>query len=312
MKIIIPTEINDARLTSTNVAEDNAPDVDPPEWLIGTAYATDEQVKVTNTTEPDIHRIYQAVQATTGDEPWLEPDEENPVNWVIVGSTNAWRMFRSEANDITINASTIDVTITPDARITSMAFFQLVASEIQIIVTSVTGGGTVYDETIDLNSAFGVNSWWTWLWTPLSRKQTLTVFDIPNFKDNIIRVIITGDPNAECGIFVLGNQKEIGESQYGLNAGIRDFSVKTTTDFGKVKVVQRGFSDTIQDAVFLQTNRFDDVKKTLTAIRGIPVVWVSSEDFEATIVYGFYNRFDPIISNPSTSLCNLKIEGIVQ
>lgn len=312
MKIIVPTEINDARLTSTNVAEDNAPDGDPPEWLIGTAYSTDNVVKVTNTTEPDIHRIYQALQATTGDEPWLEPDEENPVNWIIVGSTNAWRMFRSEANDITVSASTITVKITPDARITSMAFFQLLASSVQVIVNSVTGGGEVFNETIDLNSSAGINSWWNWLWTPLTRKQTLTVFGIPNFKDNIIDVIITGSPNAECGIFVLGNEKEIGESQYGLNAGIRDFSLKETTAFGKVKVVDRGFSDTLQDAVFLQTNRFDDVKKTLTDLRGTPVVWVASEDFEATIVYGFYLRFDPIIANPSTSLCNLKIEGIVQ
>jgi hypothetical protein len=312
MKIIIPTEINDDRLTSTNVAEDNAPGVDPPEWLIGTAYSTDDQVKVTNTTEPNIHRIYQALQATTGDEPWLEPDEENPVNWIIVGSTNAWRMFRSEANDITVNASTITVKITPDARVTSMAFFQLLASSVQVIVNSVTGGGEVFNETIDLNSSAGINSWWNWLWTPLTRKQTLTVFGIPNFKDNIIDIIITGSPNAECGIFVLGNEKEIGESQYGLNAGIRDFSVKETTAFGKVRVSDRGFSDTLQDAVFLQTNRFDDVKKTLTDLRGTPVVWVASEEFEATIVYGFYIRFDPILSNPSTSLCNLKIEGIVQ
>lgn len=312
MKIIIPTEINDTRLTSTNVAEDNAPDGNPSEWLIGTAYSTDDVVKVTNTTEPNIHRIYQALQATTGDEPWLEADEENPVNWIIVGSTNAWRMFRSEANDITVNATTIDVTITPDERITSMAFFQLQADTVQIIINSVTGGGEVYNETFELDNPAGVGSWWGWLWTPISKRQTLTVFDLPNYKDNIIQIIITGGSDTECGIFVLGNQKEIGESQYGLNAGIRDFSVKETTAFGKVRVVQRGFSDTIQDAVYLPTNRFDDIKRTLTDLRGIPVVWVASEDFEATIVYGFYNRFDPVISNPSTSLCNLKIEGIVQ
>lgn len=83
------------------------------------------------------HSIYEAVAATTGD--W--PDEDDlvtPVNWARVSSTNRWAMFSDQLNDQT-DDSGFEIEITPAAEIDSMAFFNLVAETVQVVVDDDVG-----------------------------------------------------------------------------------------------------------------------------------------------------------------------------
>lgn len=393
MRLIIPLEINDARLTTSNIVED-----DETEWVAGT-YATGVRRMVATGT-PDIHKVYEVIASPDTDTNPTTDQEAAPVgsggaNWLEIGSTNRWRMFREKANEKTLSSDAVNVAsitnaglgyssdgqftatqastsgtgtgaeftvtiaggvvtsidavlsggsgyaktdtitidiasltettpavftvdglgiivvVTPATRVNSLALLQLIANSVQIVVTSVIGGGEVYNETFDLSSSEGIgNSYYNWFFNELEKRGSLVVFDIPNYLDNIITVTIVD--GTECGIFVVGTQKEIGESQWGLNSNLRDFSVKETDQFGNVDIVPRGFADIIEATVAMPTNRYDPVKRLLTDVRSTLVVWAASPDFDATLTYGFYNNFDLILAGPTLCTCALDIEGIVQ
>jgi len=296
------------KLPISNIAED-----DEAEYDDATVYALGAIVMVTNFNEPNIHRIFQSTEAANqGNKPWLEDQSSATKKWAFVGSTNRWKMFRTEVGDTTTNPGSIVSVITPGVRVNSIALFQVEASTVQIIVTSVTGGGETFNKTVDTVSSQGINSWYTWLFNPIQRTNTLVIFDIPNFKDNVITIIITEATLAECGIFVVGNQQTLGLTQYGMSTGINDFSEKSTDAFGNITVDDKGFSDRLEALVELDTSDYDNVKKTLNSVRGIPIVWVGSELFEASIVYGFYLSFDPILESFGVSSVSLSVEGLIQ
>jgi hypothetical protein len=39
-------------------------------------------------------------------------------------------------------------------------------------------------------------------------------------------------------------------------------------------------------------------------------LWIGTEEYESTIVYGFYKNFDILIAYPEHSECSLEIEGL--
>jgi len=41
-----------------------------------------------------------------------------------------------------------------------------------------------------------------------------------------------------------------------------------------------------------------------------PCLWVGSNEFEATTIFGFYKNFDILLNYPNHSECSLDIEGL--
>ena len=80
MRLIAPTPINAAVLTSSNVVEN-----DRPAWNNGTTYAADAEVISTTT-----HRIYRSTLAgNVANDPTLPGTSK----WTDIGPTNKWAMF---------------------------------------------------------------------------------------------------------------------------------------------------------------------------------------------------------------------------
>jgi hypothetical protein len=97
MYIIRPVPINDTRLISSNVAED-----DYPEYAPATTYATDDIVIVI---EPNVHTIYKSLEdANTGNYPPLFTDK-----WENIGTVNRWKAFNEKIAEQTVSGITPDI-----------------------------------------------------------------------------------------------------------------------------------------------------------------------------------------------------------
>jgi hypothetical protein len=115
MRIIEPIAINDTILTDSNVPED-----DHPEWDASTSYLAGDKVIVIST-----HRIYEALQATTGD----DPATDDGTNWLDIGATNRYRAFDGSIEGQTVQASSIQYEFTLTGNFGGLALLNIIGAD---------------------------------------------------------------------------------------------------------------------------------------------------------------------------------------
>lgn len=302
MIIIRPVQITDAVLTASDV-----PETDQPEWAIGTTYAEGDLVMRTT---PGTHSVYVSLQGSNlGNAP--EDDSlTEPVYWARVSATNRWAMFSNQISDQTMQAEEINVSLTPAALVNAISFFNLDASEVQIVVDDPVDG-VVYDETVSLVDDSGVNDWYAWYFEPISKQRTLALLDLPPYVSADINVTIRqpGD-DAKCGLVSIGAQRRLGETDYGSGIGIVDYSRKERDTFGNPVIVERNFSNRVDYSVTIETRYAGAVRNTLSDYRTTPMTFIGSVNFPSTVVFGYYRDFNVVLSNPTKSLLTIEVEGL--
>lgn len=298
MKIIRPIVVTDSVLTSSNIVED-----DYPIYNNATSYTVGTKVIVLAT-----HKIYEALRSTTGEYPPDNTLGETPA-WLDLGATNRWKMFDSKTSTFTTNPTgNIDVTLQPTAIFNSLAFFGLFGAKLTITVTDINDG-VVYDKEFDLSDNTAVTSWYTYYFEPITGRSDITILDLPPYSQSDVRILIEGN-NTSCGLCIIGAQKDIGVTDYGTSIGITDYSRKDTDDFGNPVITQRRFSKRADFNVTIDIPRVSDVQKTLAEYRTTPLVWIGNNQFEETILYGYYRDFDITLSNYSIADCSITVEGL--
>lgn len=304
MRLIIPTEITDARLTSSTVPEN-----DHPEWASGSTYNADDRVIVVSA-----HRIYEALQAVPSGQgsPETNPlDNDGNPYWLDVGPTNRWAAFDEKIGTQTTQNASIQWVLTPGVRINSLALINIVAASVTILVTSTSGGGTVYNQTFNLNNDTAVTDWYQYFFAPIIKLTRFTVNDIPNFSDSVITVTVNnGTSDASVGLLVIGEELRIGTTQSGMQPGIIDYSRRTTDAFGNVTIDRRASSRRLNANVVVDLSSLDYVFDSLESLRSTPVVWVASDKFTSGTVYGFYKDFAQEFTSNNQSFMTLQIEGL--
>lgn len=302
MIIIRPVTVTDAILTSSSAAE-----TDEAEFNIGTSYALGDRVMVTTV---GTHSIYVSLQAgNTGNQP-QDDDLIAPVFWARESATNKWAMFSDQISDQTELSNEIIIVLTPSALINGLSFFNIDAQEITIVMDD-PGDGEVYNETFTMIDAAGINNWWSWYFEPITRQSTLAVLDLPPFANATITVTITNTGGvAKCGLLSIGSQQMLGDALHGTGIGIIDYSRKERDTFGNPVVVERNFSKRTSYIVRVDTSYASAVQNILANFRTTPLTYIGDVNIPGTIVYGFYKDFNTILSNPSTSLLSLNVEGL--
>ena len=300
MIVLPPFGVSDATLDSSNV-----PETDNPEYNPLAAYVAGNKVMV-STVEPDIHRNYEALQNTTGDDPWLD----DGTNWLDLGATNRWAMFDTLNGTQTINADIVDVEITPGQITNMIALLNVSAAQIQVIVTDPIEG-VVYDRTVQMVSDSGINDWYAYFNTPIERQASLVLTDLPAYSQATVRVIATETgQDVKIGVLAVGIQNEIGTALHGTGTGIIDYSIKETDAFGNFTILKRNFSKRADYAIRMNTGRTAFVQNLLAGLRAVPAVWVGDENNGATVVYGYYRDFEIILADAVYSDASLQVEGL--
>lgn len=298
MKVLVPISITPAMLTSSTVAE-----TDHAEWVPGTAYTAGQKVIRLAT-----HRIYEALTSTTGDTP-----ETSPTKWLDLGATNRWKAFDQKIGTATTQADSMEWVIDPGQTVGSVGLLELVAESVRVRVSDAIDG-LVYDSTQTLTGAITSADWFTYFFEPVSRRPFALFADLPSYRDPTITITVSGlaGEAVECGVCLLGTYTEFADAvRYGASAGIVDYSKKTVDDFGNVQITERAFSKRASWQMLVANTDIDKLQRTLASLRATPALYIGSDRFDATLVYGFYRDFDIIIEYYTHSECSIELEGLI-
>ena len=296
--IVNPLTITDAMLTASTVTE-----ADYSVWSGSTTYALGARVIVLST-----HKIYQSLQASNLNK---EPTAQ-PLWWIEVSPTNKWACFDTSVSTQTKKSGSLSYTLAPGQVVNAIAALNITnASSLTISMSSILAGGVVYSKTIDLSSVPSYASWWTWFYgSKITPTQSIST-DLPSYTDCVITVTLTGGSSLGVGILMLGQQRAFGLGiQYGARVGIQDYSRKEKNDFGDTVLVQRAFAKRANFDLILEKYETDQLQNFLSDIRATNVLWIGTDEYESTTVFGFYKNFDILISYPERSDCSLEIEGL--
>ena len=264
----------------------------------------------THTATVSHHRLYQRLVSDTT----ATPPHKDAVNWVYIGDTNRWLPFDSMVTSAAQNTDSISYVIDVVGRANAVGVINMLGASSETITVQDPGNSfaTVYTNTVALATRLGpLNSWYTYFFTPVLSKYNFTDFNLPAVNNPRITVTLTGTGNTvSLGALVVGRSTNIGDSLYGTDVGITDYSVKSQDAYGNFGITPRSYSDTATFQILVDRVSVDGIKKVLTSVRATPCVFAGSDSYDSTVVFGFYRTFSITISYPTYSVCSMDVIGL--
>ena len=281
-------------LDSSNATEDY------PAWNISTTYAKDNIVVYQT-------GLYQSlVNSNTGNTPNLDA-----VSWVYYGPSNTCAMFDGQIWTQTISTTPLTVTVIPNAYFNSVALLSVNA--ISATVEVVDSTGTLFNQTYNLDETI-IADWYQYFFEPYTLKTDLIVDNIPPSLSAELTVTLTNSAGVDVRIGELkfGSLYNLGDTLYGVNLGITDYSIKETDGFGVTTFIERSFSKKISANVLCDNDNLTYITSVLQSLRATPTVWFISKEkrYRPTIVYGYARDWSIDIAYIEKSLLNIEIEGL--
>lgn len=299
-KVIAPTTVTDAMLTSST-----APENDYAAYAGGTTYALGAHVILTST-----HRIYESLQnGNTGHSPELAASS---TWWLDIGPTNRWAMLDDVVGTSTTLTSPLTVVLNP-GPISGLALMELVGSSVSVTLKDEPGGTTIYSATVNLDDTV-VDSFYDWFFNPYVQRTTVIITDLPwHYFAPELTISITGTGTVSCGVCKFGEAIGIGGTTTGATAGIIDYSVKSVDVFGRTSITRRAFSKRSSIKIVTDKIELDRIFARLSALRATPAVWIATEatGFSPLLIYGFFKDFSIEVAYSVIVYCSLEIEGLI-
>lgn len=298
MKVLKPILFQNSQLISTTATDLYAT------WSSGTTYALGGKVTYNG-------KYYESLQASNLNK---QPDT-NPTWWLDLGASNKYAMFDNVVSTSTNATTSLTVVYSPGAVFNSIALIDVDAAVIKVTVRDGLNGTIVYENAAGL-SGLESYSWYDYFFNdPLLKRTQVVLSGIPPYANGHITIELTNSTGSAVSIAqaIAGDLATLGMTQYGATAGIVDYSVKQTDEFGNTTFVKRAFSKRLNATVNLDNSQLNRVQNYLYSLRATPAVWVATDDptyEEALVVYGFYKDFSTEISYPTFSQCSLEIESL--
>ena len=166
MRVIKSIDTTDAILTSSNIAED-----EHPMWVSAASYTALTRVIYQ-------HKIYEAIITHNGIT--TTPDLDS-TRWSPISYTNRYKMFDKIISNSSSRIGGIEFKLTPSQAIDSIAFLNVNAATIQVVMTDPILG-IVYDKTQILSSIDGVTDYYSYFFAPVgANKNTALFLDLPSY-----------------------------------------------------------------------------------------------------------------------------------
>lgn len=305
MRVIVPIEMTDIALVSSNIPEN-----DYPEWDAATDYTIGDSVIRTTT-----HRIYENLVGGV-DPTYPENATGGPTpQWLDVGPTNRWAMFDDVVGTVSkITGESLVVEIDPGVGISAISLMELQGENAIVTVYDSPGGDVVYSKNEYLDGAI-ITSFYDWFFEPHRQKSSVVFLGIPDHLHNPrVRIEITPYQNiSACGVAKLGPVRKLGGTKYGVGYGITDFSKKERNEFGRFVIVPRPFSKKLNAQLIFERALFPLVEQTLSDLRTTPSVWIADDapGYEPLFIFGFCSDFSVDIDYFTHFYCTLEIEGLI-
>jgi hypothetical protein len=229
-------------------------------------------------------------------------------------------MFDSQVQSQTENASFIEVVLEPGI-VTAIVFLNTDAAFIKIVMTDPIEG-IVYNETIRLEATEEIEwdsqeewqsgiVWQGGAYYDLAENVAIRL-NLPLYVNAQLKITIaaSGD-TAKCGMVIMGRHKDLGRTKWEPSLGITDYSLKAADAFGNYSITQRSFAKRSSCVFEIDTPRHSEVLRLLALYRATPLLWVISELYNASLIYGFYKDFSLRVLDQNLSECDIAIEGLI-
>lgn len=250
------------------------------------------------------------VHTATASINYAQQPDISPSVWLDIGPTNRWKMFDNTTTSQTSNADVLLVSTIAQGRNDSVALLGCSATSATVTMTDATDG-VVYTATQSFISDNGIQDWFAYFFEPIERKTDMAFTDLPPYANATIGVtLVDTGKTVLCGSCVIGQKKDVGDTEVGVKTGIQDYSVKSQDAFGNYTITQRAFRKTLNFTIWMDPAEVDPLQRLLQQYRATPTVYIASDDYESTLVYGFYKDFSIDIAYPNKSVCTLQLEGI--
>jgi hypothetical protein len=177
----------------------------------------------------------------------------------------------------------------------------------------VTGTGQVlYEGTTLLNSDKGIDNMFDFFAEPIVRHRDFVIqTGVGLFSDLTVTITLTASNEVvKCGTSIIGVYRKIGYTQYGASVGINDFSIKTTDAFGNYIILERAFSKTASYSFWLKPDYVTELQNILADYRATAVLYLGTDEYRATWIYGFYRTFEIVFQTPTQAFCSVNLEGL--
>jgi len=294
MKLVRPATIDDTAFISSNVPEDDA-----AAWTAGT-YATGVE-KVHN------HRLYEVIASpSTATEPGTEAGADA---WLDLGATNPWKMFDTINGSQTVGVPEIVVQVQPAGRVDSVALLNLDANYVQVIITDAIDG-TVFSEEFNLVQNDGILDIYAYYYEPIVRKTDLIITGITPYVAPTIQISVSNSgEDTKVGTAIVGQARDMGATLYGASIGIKDYS-RIDVELGVYTLVPLSFSRTGSYRVRITAGFTDEFDRLMASYRAQPILYLMSDQYASTAVFGIYRNYNVEIDYPTHSLASLELEGL--
>jgi hypothetical protein len=294
MKIIRPRAFDPAKITTTNLP------LSETVWAAGTVAAGTRRYVLPS------YDLYEAA-ASTADNP-VTGAAADPATWTKVGKVNRFAAF----DNILGNPSTgtgIAISLAPDGSVTNgLALFGLSGATATVTVVDPTDG-PVYSRVLSLQDDSGVFDWGTYFFSPVIAQPDHVLTDLPFYGTATVTLTMTGA--GAVGELVLGQVTDLGDTGFGSQVNILDFSRKDRDTFGNAILIRRAYADRVTYDGKVLTARAAYVRRILASVRAVPTVYIGSEQHPETVVFGFFRDFTITLSGPMVSDCSLEVEGLI-
>lgn len=306
MKFVQPITFNDATLLSTNVSNDAGITV----WSIGQSIAEGD---VRRYEAANKHWIVRALQAHTTSELNAPTGLNTDAFWVYLYDSNPYRMFdnSSTSQSVQLNNITAKISaINDDLAVNSAYALNVFGTDLTINMYDLNGE-LVYNNSQSLISTSGITDWDEWLFSPVQRIKDVVFTDLPAYYLSSVELILNNaGAEAKCGLFGAGYLWDLGFTELGAKRGLRDYSVKTADGFGNYTVTQRKKSKTITITSMVENSKIDQILDVLDDVSSIGTVWLGTDVYRETTVYGFYKDAYATMVFDSHTRMNFEIEEL--
>jgi len=228
-----------------------------------------------------------------------------------LGVINALRLIDGKIGTFTEGQEALTITIDRPQLIDGLGLFNMLASAFRIELVDATDSVVFDSGEITLSDLSGIQDWYTYFYDPESY-QTDSVFTaLPPYKEASIRITLSAiDGITRIGELVAGRVRNIGDTEFGVDVGILDFSRKERDEFGNLVITERQFSKRADYPVSIRSNRIAAIQQLLAGLRATPTVFIGAESQPETVVYGFYRGFNLVLRGPVFSECSIEVEGL--
>lgn len=303
LKVIIPTAIAPAMVTSNTLAEVY------PAWASGATYALGDRV-----VSSDGLSVYESLQATnTAHDPLLD-DAGAPVWWARFGASNRHALWDGEASLPATASDAIRITL----RAGPIGALGLVGMSgiygLEASLRDLDTGAVVWTRAQDL-FAEGIDTpqefFYSW---PRTFKREQAITDVPVYGNAELSLVLTGTSTMQLGELVVGTSYELGDALQDAALGIADYSAQERDRWGRLTLQRGDFSKTPSIPFKFPAARLGKVVSVINRARGRACLFVPSgaDWLTPLITLGVLQRMRITLPTFSTYFATLDVEGLAE